>query len=487
MRSLKVISFCLWGSETRYNIGLIKNIKLASIFYPDWICWVYIHYLVSKDIFNFLLTCDNVKIITINDTSITPTKFMLYRFLPILSYDVKYFISRDVDTRIQPREVLAVNEWLESNKSLHIMRDHPQHFPKILGGMYGIKCTDELSNLNWIDTIDYFFRVNDNKKDDQDFLVTYIYSKFYNDRIIHDEIKRYESFECKSFPIPFEKNGHFVGCYIYEDDSTDIFTKNALLSWLNHNLKNRISIHDVSYHDKLIHLQKSIDNIYIVHYTKLTERKKSLTLQMNKLLINNFINCIWIDNFDRENISFNTFNDSYKYDSNIVYRNLSDGEKANHLAHNYILKQIFYNDNISLVIEDDTIFKNDFINHLYYIMNNLPNDWDIICLGGPTSDCVFPCKSLPNSTKLNFLSDEIKLYKPETPAPQTASCLLINKNGSEKLLSSKYIFPFSSPIDHTIWLCSMDTNINMFWSQPWITFEGSKNNLFNSSFSDRGF
>lgn len=487
MRSLKVISFCLWGSEPRYTVGLIKNIELASIFYPDWVCWVYIHHLVSRDIFDFLLTCKNVKTITINTDEVVPTKFMLNRFLPILSFDVKCFISRDIDTRIQPREVLAVDEWLESNKTLHIMRDHPQHFPRILGGMYGIKCSDELSNFNWIDSINNFFTVNNNKKDDQDFLLAYIYSKFENERIVHDEIRKYEGFECKPFPIPFEKNGLFVGCYIYEDDSTDNFTKTTLLSWLHNNLKHRISTDDVSYHDKLFYLQKKIDNIYIVHYTKLTERKKSLTLQINKLLIDKFINCNWIDNFDRESISDDTFNNSFKYDPNIVYRHITDGEKANHLAYYHIIKQIFHNDNISLVLEDDTIFKDNFINHLFYIINNLPDKWDIICLGGPTDDCVYPCKSLPNSTRSNFYSNEIKIYKPETPAPQTASCLLFNKSGSKKLLSCKYMFPFSAPIDHTIWVCSMDNNINMFWSQPWISFEGSKYNLFQTSFKERGF
>ena len=37
------------------------------------------------------------------------------------------------------REIAAVQEWWQSEKSFHIMRDHPQHQTAILGGMWGIK------------------------------------------------------------------------------------------------------------------------------------------------------------------------------------------------------------------------------------------------------------------------------------------------------------------------------------------------------------
>lgn len=36
-------------------------------------------------------------------------------------------MSRDSDSAITSREEEAVGEWLASNKSFHIMRDHPAH------------------------------------------------------------------------------------------------------------------------------------------------------------------------------------------------------------------------------------------------------------------------------------------------------------------------------------------------------------------------
>ena len=49
------------------------------------------------------------------------------------------FISRDLDSRINDRELAAVHEWLESNKTLHSMRDHPWHTVPIMGGGWGSK------------------------------------------------------------------------------------------------------------------------------------------------------------------------------------------------------------------------------------------------------------------------------------------------------------------------------------------------------------
>ena len=47
--------------------------------------------------------------------------------------------SRDLDSRPSQREVDAVNDWLPSGKTYHIMRDNPVHNTKILGGAFGMQ------------------------------------------------------------------------------------------------------------------------------------------------------------------------------------------------------------------------------------------------------------------------------------------------------------------------------------------------------------
>ena len=76
---------------------------------------------------------------------------MYWRFLPIEDKNVDLFIVRDVDSRINNREEEAVNEWIQSDKILHVMRDHPHHYYKILGGMWGFKNSHNINFQNMLD------------------------------------------------------------------------------------------------------------------------------------------------------------------------------------------------------------------------------------------------------------------------------------------------------------------------------------------------
>jgi len=487
IKNVRVISFCLWGNEKRYVVGLIENIKLAKIYYPEWICWVYIHTSVNNSIYSELSMFDNVKIIIKNDENIRSKRFMLWRFEPICDDSVEYFMSRDTDTRIQPREVLAVNEWINSGKILHIMRDHPQHYPKILGGMYGINSKQIMNNWNnWIEIIEEFYKNHGEDVDDQYFLELYIYNRIKStDRIIHDEIKKYEGSECLDFPIKYEQNNHFVGCYIYENGETDPQTAHVLRNWLENNLKHRISEYNVSLEEKLFYLKNVIDDIYVIHYTKLVSRKKNLSIELKKHFLDKFFNIKWIENFDRENLTPEIIQNSCILNPSVLNRLLTMGEIANGLAHTYVLEQI---KNISLVFEDDTIFKENFIHHLYHIIKVLPEDWEAVCLGGPTETQDYPSKTLENSNKLDFNSNEIILYSSPTRAPCSLSAMLYSSRGIKKILESRYLKPLCAPSDHTVWYCCMDQKVSMLWSQPWITYEGSKTEMFSSSLNtERGF
>lgn len=55
--------------------------------------------------------------------------------LPLLDELVDTFMSRDADSVILSREQSAVAEWLASNSTFHIMRDHPDHCLFFLGGI----------------------------------------------------------------------------------------------------------------------------------------------------------------------------------------------------------------------------------------------------------------------------------------------------------------------------------------------------------------
>ena len=212
----KVITFSLWGDNSTYNIGAIKNAKLALDFYPEFECWFYIHketvpiYTIEE-----LSKISNVKIIfkegNIQNEICKPR---MWRYEAIDDVDVELMLVRDTDTRILLREKLAVDDWINSNKVFHIMRDHPHHAFLILAGMFGTRKISQIKS--WKDIIT-LYKPLDNRMYDQDFLKEFIYPVIINDCVIHASFFNIEP-ECKPFPIKYDEY-RFVGEYVYHDES----------------------------------------------------------------------------------------------------------------------------------------------------------------------------------------------------------------------------------------------------------------------------
>ena len=240
----RVLTFTLWGNNPTYTTGSIKNAQLAQTYYPEFECWFYIHAeTVPQHIIDTLNTLPNVKII-FKSGNLNTIKPLMWRFEAIDDPEVEIMMSRDTDTRILLREKLAVDEWINSNKSFHIMRDHPHHDAFILGGMFGTKKISAIPS--WCNIINEFIQCNGSY--DKIFLEKYIYPIIINDCTIHASFCKKESF-CLNFPIQYDENRHFVGGYVYEDDSVSIQYNNLLLanttgSWiysaLNYNIENDI-------------------------------------------------------------------------------------------------------------------------------------------------------------------------------------------------------------------------------------------------------
>jgi hypothetical protein len=228
---VKVITFSLWGNKPIYSIGAIKNVELAKQYYPDFECWFYIHSpTVPENTIYELQKHNNVKII-LKNSELNNSKPMMWRFEAIDDIDVEVMLSRDTDTRILLREKLAVDEWLESGKLFHIMRDHPYHSYPIQGGMFGIKKNTNIPSL--CNLINNFKQCGD-RVYDQDFLRDIIYPIIKNNYFIHASYniqneERINIGDCvKPFPIPYDNDYHFVGEYVFEDESRILEHSNML-------------------------------------------------------------------------------------------------------------------------------------------------------------------------------------------------------------------------------------------------------------------
>lgn len=207
----KLITFCLFGDKKIFQEGAIKNIKLAQEIYPDWILRFY----VFKEDFDFSLRLEEYKNVEIEKIDRDGNFYStLYRFLPLSEPHINYFISRDCDSRISYREKFAVDEWLKSNKTFHIMKDHPFHITPeypILAGMFGARGGILPDVKNYMKHICQNFQ--DIKGIDQKFLYHFYHEYVKNNYISH---------ELDNFPTPrdFKKDKiFFVGQAFDENDN----------------------------------------------------------------------------------------------------------------------------------------------------------------------------------------------------------------------------------------------------------------------------
>jgi hypothetical protein len=219
----KVISFSIFGDNRKYLVGLIKNIELAYKFYPNWKVYVYYNHTIPDYFLKKYSEFNNVEMFNMDNESLPG---MVWRFTP--KENVELFICRDADSRISQREVDAVNEWIHSEKTLHIMRDHPHHNYSILGGMWGLKIKN---NINIKDLLYIYFKNQENglhdRMKDMNFLNDVIYNMFFNDCIVHDSYYEINN-NSKPFPNKME-NYYFVG-EIFEEDDTRNYQFNE---WIN--------------------------------------------------------------------------------------------------------------------------------------------------------------------------------------------------------------------------------------------------------------
>jgi hypothetical protein len=217
----KVISFCLFGMDDKYIKGALKNIELAKQYMPDWECWFYVPANYPQEIIEPMQKFDNVKIIKIRK----PTNFIftMYRFLVFTDPTVDVAIIRDTDARIGGRDILCINEWLESGLNFHVIKDHPTgHSAVMSAGMWGARA----DALRWIgDEMEHFLSrpdVDRNQRGvDQEFLGERInpiildscmyHSEYYHCKTLGDSVQ-------KKFPSKDRYPKNHIGAALTEDD-----------------------------------------------------------------------------------------------------------------------------------------------------------------------------------------------------------------------------------------------------------------------------
>ena len=199
-----VISFSLFGSAPLYCEGAVRNVELAKRVYPGWRCRFYIDNTVPRR-YAAVLEQRGAEIIHVA-RSLGPFHGHYWRFWPAADPEIDRFIVRDADSRLNLREKAAVDEWISSGKSFHIMRDHPQHGIRILGGMWG-GIGGKLADIAVL--IDWWGRFAQRGWDGR-FLSEVVFPLIRHDYLCHDSVGHFD--DARPFPLHEPMVGtRFVG------------------------------------------------------------------------------------------------------------------------------------------------------------------------------------------------------------------------------------------------------------------------------------
>ena len=210
--------------------------------------------------------------------------------------------------------------------------------------------------------------------------------------------------------------------------------------------------------------------IFVLHYSKLVERKKHILEQFNKQGI---VDYEFIEKYDKDEISDN--------ESDLFDTNYNKSRMSLFLKHNYVHKIIAEKYECALILEDDVILSDNFINIFNKYITELPEDYDFLFIGDGCNLHIEKHNLIPNK----YIYEK-GLYPTSWGGDGAAKCtdsMLVNKKCAIKLCEyiNNLSYKINLPIDWWLSEAIRDNNFKVYWAEPTIVTQGSQNGLFKSS------
>jgi GR25 family glycosyltransferase involved in LPS biosynthesis len=216
-------------------------------------------------------------------------------------------------------------------------------------------------------------------------------------------------------------------------------------------------------------------SVFVNHYKILTERKKYLQSVLK--------NCKWIEDPSKEDLTegikkewYSPSEDFWKKKTERFYnpnfRNLSDGDIACSLGHIIGWHEFIKENNpYGVFLEDDVVINvENFEEKIESILNESPNDLDVLFIGGG-----FPHNSVTRTEKI--INENFHLKK--HPSTNCACSYILTKKSAQKLVEN--IKPFVTPIDFELNYWFSELNFNVYHYIPYFVSEGSKTGQYQSA------
>ena len=214
-RRRKIIAFSLFGSHPRYLRGALQNVLVARTLYPGWICRVTVDDSVDAT-FRAVMAEEGADMIMDISGDEDVRHRLCRRFLVADDPEVGYYMVRDCDSVVSPREAAAVSEWLDSGLAFHAMRDWYTHTDPLLAGMWG-----GIAGVfpDMAGTIAGFREATPlNTNWDQFFLRDRVWPAIRDQVMVHD--RYFTAHRARPFPTPTPKGEEHVGQNEYGADES---------------------------------------------------------------------------------------------------------------------------------------------------------------------------------------------------------------------------------------------------------------------------
>lgn len=248
----RCFSFCLYGTEPNYYIGLLENIKLIREWFPEF------------DIFVYKGICDptwEIPNATIIETTREGAINMLYRYLPLKNSTIGFI--RDADSRITERDRWCISEFLSSPYNYHMIRDHAFHKSRLMGGLFGWKKPLDIE-IDTSETAGY--------GDDEAYIARFIYPNIVNQLLVHTNITAFHGEHSERIRIKHKGPTDFVGNVIWNGTPkfTNIYNLPEFMKFARSQdqfelmvyFSEQVCIQEIPYNERT----EFLNSAYIAHY-----------------------------------------------------------------------------------------------------------------------------------------------------------------------------------------------------------------------------
>lgn len=194
----------------------------------------------------------------------------------------------------------------------------------------------------------------------------------------------------------------------------------------------------------------NLKKIYVCHWKKLKDRKKEVIEILDE---ENILEYEFNEKYDKDDWNIDELKKLYPYafEKTPSGRYLNDSEISLLLKHYDIIRELSNTDiEYALVLEDDVILCDNFLDYLKRCFDELPKDWDLVWVGS--------CCNL-HEPKI----DDRLVYKTERGSRCTHA-YLISKTCANKILDN--IDQITEAADYAFNFFIKKLNLNNYWVEP---------------------